>query len=160
MLTNREIRIAALLAVLLLATASPQSGAEAGAPASDAVERESHIFERQQVMDRLAEDSELLGKIVAGSEQPTKLKETTRSIASGAQESLGLFRKGIAGGRTKPSAWEPDSDFFRKMEAFARNTEAMAKAGETGSVTAVTALMIDALPCTQCHISYREPKQR
>jgi hypothetical protein len=35
----------------------------------------------------------------------------------------------------------------------------MARAGETGNVGAVTALMIDAMPCKQCHDLYREPKK-
>jgi len=34
----------------------------------------------------------------------------------------------------------------------------MAKAGESGNVSQVTNLMIDALPCKQCHDKYRMPK--
>jgi hypothetical protein len=41
------------------------------------------------------------------------------------------------------------------MEAFVSNAETMAKAIETGSVSAFTALMIDAFPCKQCHMVYR-----
>lgn len=127
--------------------------------AVDSVTREALIFERQQIMEQLGRDSEVLGKIVAGSEPSSKLPETTRSIAVGARESLESFRQEIPGGRSKPDIWSPTSDFFPKMEAFVKNAEAMAKAGETGSVPAVTELMIDALPCKQCHMSFREPKQ-
>lgn len=127
--------------------------------ASDEQTREGLIFERQQIMNQLGRDSELLGKIVAGIEPSSKLAATTRSIAAGAKESLESFRQEIPGGRAKPDVWSPTSDFFPKMEAFVGNSEAMAKAGETGSVPAVTALMIDALPCKQCHMVYREPKQ-
>ena len=47
---------------------------------------------------------------------------------------------------------------MRRMEDFARNSEAMAAVGARGDVTAVTGMLVDALPCKQCHDVYRTPK--
>ena len=117
------------------------------------------IFERQQIMDQLNRDGELLGQIAAGIAPKDKLAATTRSIANGAKDSLESFRTQLPGGRAKPEVWSNHADFIRRMETFARGAEAMAKAGEIGNVIAVTELMIEAMPCKQCHDLYREPKK-
>ena len=145
-------------AVLLAAAsfATSMAATDAG-PSSE--EREGMIFERQQIMDQLNRDGELLGQIAAGIAPAGMLAQTTRSIANGARDSLESFRTGLPGGRAKPEVWSNHADFMQRMEAFARNSEAMAKAGETGNVVAVTALMIDGMPCKQCHDIYRAPKK-
>lgn len=135
-------------------TPLPEQAAHAG---SD--ESESIIFERQQIMLQLGRDSELLGKIVAGMVPPDKLAEVTRSIAQGANDSVASFSKNVPGGRTKPEAWSNNADFTERMKAFARNADTMARAGQSGNVAGVTAVMIDALPCKQCHDVYRAPKK-
>ena len=148
------VGIAALLAVASVSTS--MASADAG-PSHQ--EREGMIFERQQIMDQLNRDGELLGQIAAGIAPADKLARTTRSIANGARDSLESFRTQLPGGRAKPEVWSNNTDFMQRMEAFARNSEAMAKVGETGNVVAVTGLMIDAMPCKQCHDLYREPKK-
>lgn len=145
-------------AVLLAAASFATSMAAADAGPSPE-EREGMIFERQQIMDQLNRDGELLGQIAAGIAPAGKLAQTTRSIANGARDSLESFRTRLPGGRAKPEVWSNSADFMQRMEVFARNSEAMAKAGETGNVVAVTELMIEAMPCKQCHDRYREPKK-
>lgn len=127
------------------------------APTGD--DAEAIIFERQQIMQQLAKDSEVLGGIVAGTQPRDQLAKVTRALADGAKDSLGSFREKVPGGRSKPEVWSNDADFMKRMEDFARNSEAMAKAGQTGDMSGVTALMIDALPCKQCHDLYRGPKK-
>lgn len=122
----------------------------------NSVEAEGLIFERQQLMDQLKRDSEILGNIVAGLAPADKLAKTTRSIAQAATESVAIFNQKVPGGDAKPEVWTNHADFMKRMQAFSRNAEAMAKAGDTGNVNAVTNLMIDALPCKQCHDLYRE----
>lgn len=156
---NVELLIVVTAFAVFAASAIAEESPKTPDITADVMTRKALIFERQQIMDQLGRDSELLGKIVAGIEPASKLAETTKSIATGARESLESFRHKVPGGRSKPDVWSPTSDFFPKMEAFVKNAEAMAKAGETGSVPAVTELMIDALPCKQCHMSFREPKQ-
>lgn len=146
----------ALVIAALAAAISPVAATDAG-PSVE--EKEGIIFERQQIMEQLERDGELLGRIAAGLAPPDKLAQTTRSIANGARDSLESFRAKIPGGRTRPEAWSNYPDFLQRMEAFARNSEAMAKAGETGNVIAVTGLMIDGMPCKQCHDVYRTPKK-
>lgn len=138
------------------------NGAQAGSRSLDgsldAEEREGIIFERQQLMLDLDTDAKTLGRIVAGTAPASKLAETTRSIAENASASVEAFETVIPGGRSKPEVWSDHASFMDDMAQFARNAEAMAKAGEQGNVTLVVNLMIDALPCKQCHDRYREPK--
>ena len=140
----------ALTVSALAATATPEPSKQ---------EIEGIIFARQQTMIQLSRDAELLGRIVAGLAPRTNLAETTSAIAKGAHDAVEDFRDMKPGGRAKPEVWSNSADFTQRMEAFARNAEAMARAGETGNVGAVTALMIDAMPCKQCHDLYREPKK-
>ena len=65
----------------------------------------------------------------------------------------------LPGGRAKAEVWSNHADFMQRMETFARNADAMAKAGETGDLAAVTGLMVAAMPCKQCHDVYRAPKK-
>ncbi len=145
----------AALAGLALA-GSPVIASDA---AADAAQKEGAIFERQFIMEQLDKDGELLGNIAAGIEPPAKLAEVTRSIANGARDAVGSFRPVLPGGRAKAEVWSNHADFMQRMEAFARNAEAMAKAGETGDMAAVTDLMVAAMPCKQCHDTYRAPKK-
>jgi cytochrome c556 len=153
-----QIRRAASLAALA-AAACLNSVIAASSVQPSAEEREGIIFERQQTMLQLDRDAETLGRIVAGITPPDRLKEVTAAIAKGARDSLQDFQNRVPGGRSKPEVWSNSADFKARMEAFARNADAMARAGETGNVTAVTERMIDAMPCKQCHDLYREPKK-
>lgn len=128
-------------------------------PAVPPEEREGVIFERQQTMLQLERDGEVLGKIVAGTLPSDGLAQVTRSIANGAKDAVENYRLKVPGGRSKPEVWSNYPDFVDRMERFARNADAMAKAGATGNVIAVTGLMIDGMPCKQCHDVYREPKK-
>ena len=143
------------LALALSGNAAPDGF---GAQVRSHDESEALIFERQQTMSQLSKDAELLGQIVAGIAPPEKLAETTAAIAAGARESAAQFSNRIPGGHTRAEAWTNNADFQQRMAAFARNADAMAKAGKTGDVSAVTGLMIEGLPCKQCHDMYRERK--
>jgi len=130
------------------ASAAPMSKAEA----------DGIIFERQQLMLQIDRQAKALGMIAAGTAPADKLAETTRAIAQAAKESVEAFRPVVPGGRAKPEVWSEHAEFLQAMESFARNADTMAKAGETGNVGAVTGLMVNAMPCKQCHDHYRGPK--
>jgi cytochrome c556 len=121
-------------------------------------ETEGIIFERQQLMLELDKDAKTLGMIAAGSAPVKELGKTTRAIAQAAKDSVAAFEQPIPGGRSKPEVWTRHDKFMNDMRDFARNAEEMAKAGEAGNLSAVTNLMIVALPCKQCHDQYRGPK--
>ena len=146
-----------LLALCLL-YAAPFGAVIAAERTPDAAESEAIIFERQQIMMQLGRDSELLGKIAAGTEPAAKLPQTTRAIAVGAKDALESYRNRVPGGHTKVEAWTNYSGFMQRMDGFARNADAMAAAGERGDMNGVMGLMVDALPCKQCHDVYRARK--
>ena len=154
----REMTGAHELLALCLLCAAPFGAVIAAAQAPDAAESEGIIFERQHIMMQLGRDSELLGRIAAGTELAAKLPQATRTIAVGAREALESYRDQIPGGHTKAVAWSNYSDFMQRMDAVACNADAMAAAGERGDMTGVMGLMVDALPCKQGHDVYRARK--
>lgn len=138
---------------------SQSNSVTAAAPTSlSKEESEGIIFERQQLMLQLDKDAKTLGMIAAGSAPADKLGVTTRAIAQAARDSVEAFKPIVPGGRSKPEVWSDNANFMKDMEAFAANAEKMAQAGESGNLSAVTNLMIDAMPCKQCHDRYRAPK--
>lgn len=146
-------------------SAAPGAVATANAPQSrapkalDPAEAEGIIFERQQIMKQLDEDTNTMGSIVAGEIPPTKMAETARSIAKGAREAYEAFKQNVPGGRAKPEVWSSWADYSTRMESFVKNSEAMSKVADTGNVTAVTSMLGEALPCKECHTVYRVPKK-
>lgn len=122
-------------------------------------EAEGIIFERQQVMMQLGKDADTLGKIVAGQLPADQLSATTKAIAQGARDSVEAFKAQVPGGHAKPAAWSNYADFSSRMEKFAASADAMAKAGEAGNMGAVLGMMVEALPCKECHDLYREKKK-
>ncbi|MFM5908164.1 MAG: cytochrome c [Novosphingobium sp.] len=117
------------------------------------------IYERQQVMQQLQDDAELLGEIVAGLAPKEKLAETTAAIARSARETHAAFNLKLPGGRTKPEAWSNWADYSRRLDAFVASTSKLEELGKTGSVPAVNDILGDAMPCKACHDLYREPKK-
>jgi cytochrome c556 len=122
-------------------------------------EAEGIIFERQNIMKQLDEDSELLGDIVAGIAPVEELGPVTASIAQSAKASQELFAIKLPGGRAKEEVWTNHDDYMARMAEFAQNSERMAELGEAGDVTGVTGMLIVALPCKQCHDVYREKRK-
>lgn len=131
---------------------------KAAEPAA-AAEAEGIIFERQQIMTKLDQDADKLGKVVAGLLPADQLAPAARAVAEGARESVEAFQQHVPGGRSKPEVWSNNADFTAKMEKFATSAEAMAKAAEAGDKGTVLNLMVDALPCKECHDTYREKKR-
>jgi cytochrome c556 len=121
--------------------------------------QEGLIFERQQIMKELDQESETLGNVVAGLEPRSKLAATTRAIAQAAKDALESFKNPLPGGRSKPEVWSNSADFMQRMATFVRETDELAKLGETGNIPAVTEKLVTALPCKSCHDVYRERKK-
>ena len=148
----------ALGTMAISSAAVPQTPLAATAKSRSKDELDLVIFERQQTMSQLAKDAELLGQIVAGIAPADKLAEATAAITKGAREASEQFQDPVPGGHTRAEAWTNNADFLQRFDSFARNADAMAKAGKSGDVGAVTSLLIEALPCKQCHDLYRERK--
>jgi len=142
-----------------LAVSGLVGNASLAAPATPAPEAEGIVFERQQIMEQLSRDADTLGDVLAGLQPADRLPEATRAVARGARDSLEAYRQQVPGGRTRPEAWTNHADFMARMEVFVRNADAMAAAGERRDLAAVTGLVVDAMPCKQCHDLYRTPKK-
>jgi cytochrome c556 len=119
---------------------------------------EDVITYRQLIMKQLDSESTVLGMIVSGQVPADNLALQTRAIANSAKSALKTFEPKVPGGNAKPEVWSKWADFSKRMETFARKSDELAKVGETGNVARVTELMVDALPCKQCHDVYRKPK--
>ena len=130
-----------------------------GANTVDPAEAQGIIFERQQLMTRLDEESKTLGEVVAGTAPPEQMAPSARAIANLAKDATAAFEPNVPGGRAKPEVWSNWTDYSMRMKTFAEKSEEMAKQAEVGNITGVTSMMAGALPCKQCHDVYRAPKK-
>ncbi len=127
--------------------------------ALDPAEAEGIIFERQQAMLQLDKDAERLGLIVAGLAPRAQLGPVARAIANGAKDAEASFAQTVPGGRTKAEVWANRADYDRQMANFVTRSDAMAKLAEADNLNGVIEALGDALPCKQCHDTYRAPKK-
>ena len=86
--------------------------------------------------------------------------ELDRFFVKGAKEARDSFKENVAGGAAKADVWKNLADFAKRMDEFVANTEKLAKVSEGGKVTAVKELLVDAMPCKQCHDVYRVRKPK
>jgi len=129
----------------------------AGGQAAVADEQDVITF-RQLIMKQLDAETEALGMIIAGQIPPDTMVPLARAIASSAKVAGKAFEPNVPGGAAKADVWAKWDDFSKRMQVFAKKTDEMAKASEGGNVATVTNLMVDALPCKQCHDLYRNKK--
>jgi cytochrome c556 len=115
---------------------------------------------RQLIMKELDAESAALGMIVSGQVPPDALSLQAKAIANSAKSALKAFEPKVPGGSAKPEVWSKWDDFSKRMQTFAQKSEEMAKVSEGGNVQAVTELMIAALPCKDCHDTYRTKKDK
>ena len=141
-------RVALLLGTVALAGAQPA-----------AADDQDVITYRQLIMKQLDAETEALGMIVAGQIPPDSLASLAKAISYSAKAAGKAFESNVPGGEAKPEVWQKWADFSKRMQAFGKKTEEMAKASEGGNVATVTELMVDALPCKQCHDQYRNKKK-
>jgi cytochrome c556 len=140
-------------------SAVPSTQTTVPTPISKA-EADGLIFERQQIMKQLETDTTKLGQIAAGEIQADTLAALTKSIAQGAKDARDAFQSKVPGGRTKPEAWSNWPDFSQRLDNFSAKTADMAKLGANGDVAGVTSMMLEALPCKECHDLYRFPPKK
>jgi cytochrome c556 len=114
---------------------------------------------RQLIMKQLDAESQALGMMVSGQIPPDSLALEARSIANAAKAAVKAFEPKVLGGEAKPEVWAHWEDFSKRLQSFARDSDEMAKVAETGNVAKVTELMITALPCKECHDTYRNKKK-
>jgi cytochrome c556 len=155
---RRSLRIALLPAAAALALMTGDAGRAESASTPTGVDAQAIVFERQQLMTRLSENSEMLGKIAAGTAPADKLAATAHAIAEDAQAAQAAFEQQVPGGRAKPEVWSNWADFSQRLKTFSDNSTEMARIADTGNRNAVMEFMLTALPCKECHDLYREKK--
>lgn len=138
----------ALITILVL-------GSEGAAGAED----EDVITYRQLIMKQLDAEAAALGMMVSGQIPTDGMSLEAKSVANAAQAALKAFEPKVLGGEAKPDVWAKWPDFQKRMQDFAKKSADMAKVSESGNVAAVTDLMVDALPCKECHDVYRNKKK-
>jgi cytochrome c556 len=115
---------------------------------------------REHIMKTLDEQTAALGMIASTAIPPDNLAAHCEAIAMTAKLALKSFEPKVPGGQAKPEVWAKWDDFSSKMKKFEVNSQKMADAAKKGAgVTEITELLIDALPCKDCHDVYRDEKK-
>ena len=117
------------------------------------------ITYRELIMKELDAEAAALGLMVAGQIPPDNLTLQAKAAAAAARSALKAFEPKVPGGEAKPEVWANWADFARRMQAFAQGAEEMAKASEGNNLQAVSSLIVTALPCKECHDTYRNKKK-
>ena len=120
---------------------------------------EDVVTYRELIMKQLDAEAAALGMMVSGQIPADALSLEAKSVANAAQAALKAFEPRVPGGEAKPEVWAKWPDFQKRMQDFAKKSAEMAKVSESGNVATVTELMVDALPCKECHDIYRNKKK-
>ena len=129
------------------------------APAAMGSDDQDVVTYRELIMKQLDAEAAALGMMVSGQIPADALSLEAKSVANAAQAALKAFEPKVPGGEAKPEVWAKWPDFQKRMQDFAKKSAEMAKVSESGNVAAVTELMVDALPCKECHDIYRNKKK-
>jgi cytochrome c556 len=146
-------RAAAVLLLSLLSSAAQQS-----ARAQDS-DPQDLITYRELIMKELEAEAAALGLMVAGQIPPDNLTLQAKAAAASARSALKAFEPKVPGGEAKPEVWANWADFAKRMQSLAQGAEEMAKASEGNNLQAVSGLIVTALPCKECHDTYRNKKK-
>lgn len=130
-----------------------------GAPAAVGSDDQDVITYRQLIMKQLDAEAAALGMMVSGQIPADGLSSEAISVANAAQAALKAFEPKVPGGEAKPEVWAKWPDCHKRMQDFAKKSAEMAKVSESGNVAAVAELMVNALPCKECHDIYRNKKK-
>ena len=115
---------------------------------------------REHIMKTLEEQTAAIGMIVSTQIPPDNIAQHANAIALAAKMALKSFEPKVPGGQAKPDVWAKWDDFSAKMKKFEANSQKMADAANKGAnVGEITEMLIDALPCKDCHDTYRDEKK-
>ncbi len=115
---------------------------------------------RELIMKEMDAEAAAIGMMLAGQIPPDSLTLQCKAVAASAKSALEAFKPKVPGGEAKPEVWSKWDDFAKHMKAFEAAADDMAKASEGNNVNAVAERVIAALPCKDCHDSYRNKKDK
>jgi cytochrome c556 len=150
-------RITKIVALAALAGAMSFSQAYAAAATYD----EKDVIEyRERIMKTLQEQTAIIGMMASTAIPSDTLPATAQAIALAAKIAGKSFEQKVPGGEAKPEVWAKYDDFSKRMKTFAEKSQAMSDAATKGAtLTEITELLVDALPCKDCHDLYRAEKK-
>jgi cytochrome c556 len=147
-------RITKVIALAALA------GAMAFGQSASAAEDKDVIEYRERIMKTLQEQTATIGMIVSTQIPPDNLVQHAEAIALAAKIALKSFEAKVPGGEAKPEVWTKWDDFSKRMKTFEEKSQAMADAAKKGAgISEITEMLVDALPCKDCHDIYRAEKK-
>ena len=146
--------------IALAALAGAMSFSQAYAAAAPAYEDKDVIEYRERIMKTLQEQTAIIGMMASTAIPADSLPQTAQAIALAAKMAAKSFDQKAPGGEAKPEIWTKYDDFKGRMAKFVEKSQAMSDAAAKGaSLSEVTELLVDALPCKDCHDLYRAEKK-
>lgn len=150
-------RMTKIIAAAALAGAMSFSQAQAAAAAyadKDVIDYREHI------MKTLQEQTAIMGMIVSTLAPPEQMAMHAEAIALAAKMAATSFEQKVPGGEAKPEIWTKYDDFSKRMKTFVEKSQTMSDAAKKGaSTTEITEMLVEALPCKDCHDLYRDEKK-
>lgn len=150
-------RMTKIIALAAFAGAVSFAQAQAAAPA---FEDKDVIEYRERIMKTLQEQTATIGMVVSTQIPPDNIVAHAEAIALAAKMAAKSFDQNVPGGETKADVWTKYPDFQKRMAVFVEKSQAMADAAKKGAgISEITEMLVDALPCKDCHDLYRNEKK-
>ena len=143
----RQVTISAVLATILIA------------PVQTRADDKDVVEYRQHAMKTLQEQTAIIGELVSGAGPEENLPYHAEAISLAAKLAVKSFEAKVPGGESKPEVWTKWADFSSRMKTFSENADKFAAATKKGATMAeATSMLVEVLPCKECHDLYREEK--
>jgi cytochrome c556 len=132
-------------------------------PALVRADNQDVIDYREHIMKTMAAQADAIELIVQHklpADDDSNIPAHAKALALAASTAKAAFAMNVPGGQAKPNVWTDSADFNKRMDELAANTDALAKAADSGGVEAVASRIQSALTCKSCHDQYREQKKK
>ena len=113
------------------------------------------IAHRQQLMRVIDAQTSAIGQVLSGTIPEDNFVQHLEVVSLTASVASSAFEKGAPGGDTLPRAWQEKTKFLRMMQDFSDNALKASRIARQDGKDAAAVMVIDALPCRQCHDVYR-----
>jgi cytochrome c556 len=112
---------------------------------------------RQHVMKSMGEQLAAIHMILDKKAPADNFAIHMKILAVTATQAEKAFEPKVPGGNSKPAVWSSWADFAKQLDALVAATAELAKAAQSGSVTAVGPKLAASLNCQSCHNTYMVP---
>lgn len=111
---------------------------------------------RQQLMRIVDAQTSAIGQILSATVPEDNFATHLEIVSITASLASSAFERGAVGGDTLPRAWEEKDRFLQMMQDFSGNALKASRIAQQDGMAAAAVMVIDALPCRQCHDVYRQ----